>query len=359
MVQLSGKSLQPLKEKIKTEAYHLGFSHIGFTNPNRQLHFDIFIDWINQGHSADMGYMSRADTVAKRKDPTLILSSCKSIISLAMPYTPSKLDNQNDNFPKIAAYAVGEDYHLIIPAQLEKLVDFIKNQVSTNEIEYRVYTDTGPILEREIAQNAGLGWIGKNSCLIIPGYGSFVFLAEILINLPFEADNVFEKDLCGTCTRCLVSCPTSCILPNRTIDSNRCISYLTIENRGDIPEEMRPKIDGWVFGCDICQQVCPWNVKFAKEPDLNFFKPSESIRNLDLTTELQLDKPEFKNKYSKSPISRAKYDGYKRNLLIAASNHYSPEMTSAIQAIMNNADNPELRKLAAWVLKNSNISNGD
>jgi epoxyqueuosine reductase len=354
-----GINLLSLKDKIKTEAHSLGFSHIGFTNPNTPVHFDLLIDWINQGYVANMGYLSRPDTVAKRKDSTQILSSCKSIIALTLPYTPSKVNNQNDCFPKIAAYALGDDYHLVIPNLLEKLVDFIKNQVQPFEIEFRVYTDTGPILEREIAQNAGLGWIGKNSCLIIPGTGSFVFLAEILINLPFESDSVFEKDFCGNCTRCLDSCPTSCILPNRTIDSNRCISYLTIENRGNIPEELRTKIDSWIFGCDICQQVCPWNIKFSKEPDPNFFKPSESIQNLDLNNELRLVKSEFQNKYAKSPISRAKYGGYKRNLLIAARNNFKSEMTEPIQAIMNNADNPELRKLAVWALKNSKIPNSE
>ncbi len=356
MDQLSESILQSIKVKLKTEAHRLGFSHIGFTNPSVPSHFDTFIEWINKGHAASMGYLSRPDTIAKRKDPTLILRTCKSIIVLALPYSPSGDEKRNNDYPKIANYAIGEDYHLVIPRLLEKLVDITKTEAYPHQIEYRIYTDTGPILEKEFAQRAGLGWIGKNTCLIIPGAGSYFFLAEILINLPFEPDIAFEKDQCGNCTRCLESCPTDCILPNRTIDANRCISFLTIENRGVIAEELRSKIDGWVFGCDVCQQVCPWNMKFSQEPEPNYFQPNENIQNFDLITELQLGTSDFKNKYLNSPISRTKYDGFKRNLLIAAGNHFQTAMTEAIKEIMNNDENPELRELAGWVLKISNNS---
>ncbi len=359
MDQLSDINLQSIKEEIKTEAYRLGFSHIGFTKPNIPLHFLTFTEWIDRGYAGNMGYLSRADTLAKRKDPTLILPNCKSIIVLALPYTPPGFEKRKNHFPKIANYAIGDDYHLVIPKLLKNLVDFIITKVHPIQIEYRIYTDTGPILEKEIAQNAGLGWIGKNTCLIIPGAGSYFFLAELLINLSFETDTILEKDLCGNCTRCLDSCPTSCILPNRTIDANRCISYLTIEHRGMIPEELCAKIDNWIFGCDVCQQVCPWNTKFAKEPEQNFFQTSESVQNLDIVSELQLTKSEFQNKYSQSPISRAKHDGYRRNLLIAAGNHFSKDFINPIDSIMQTDENPELRKLAAWLLKGSNLPNDE
>ncbi|MBW6471519.1 MAG: tRNA epoxyqueuosine(34) reductase QueG [Anaerolineaceae bacterium] len=344
--------LQFLKDEIKTEAKSLGFSRIGFTNPDGPLHFDTFFDWINNGYAAEMEYLTRPDTIAKRKDPKLILPACKSIIVVAMPYTPSGFEKRDNKFPKIANYAIGDDYHIIIPKLLDKLIKFIVSKVNPVEVEYRVYTDTGPILEKELAQKAGLGWIGKNTCLIIPGKGSFFFLAEILINLPFDPDIKFEKDFCGNCTRCIDSCPTNCILQNRTIDANRCISYLTIENRGSIPEELRKKINGWIFGCDICQQVCPWNIKFSKEPDPNFFQTSESIKKFDIVSDLKIDKSEFKNKYLKSPIYRAKFVGYKRNLLVAAGNNFHPKLVEPIYNILNNDENPELQELAAWVLKN-------
>lgn len=343
--------LQSIKDEIKTEAKSLGFSHIGFTNPDRLLHFDTFLEWISNGYAAEMEYLTRPDSIAKRKNPKLILPACESIIVVAMPYTPPGSEKRDNKFPKIANYAIGDDYHSIIPVLLEKLVNFIISKVYPVEIEYRIYTDTGPILEKELAQKAGLGWIGKNTCLIIPGAGSFFFLAEVLINLPFEPDFKFEKDFCGNCTRCIDSCPTNCILLNRTIDANRCISYLTIENRGEIPEELRKKINGWIFGCDICQQVCPWNIKFSNEPDINYFQTSESIKKFDILSELNIDKYEFKNKYLKSPIYRAKYEGYKRNLLVAAGNNFHPKLVEPLYNIMNNDENPELRELAAWVLK--------
>lgn len=342
-----------IKDEIKTEAISLGFSHIGFTNPDSPVHFESFLNWLHDGYAAKMDYLKRSDAVAKRKDPKLIFPACKSIIVVAMPYTPPGFEKRDHKFPKIANYAIGDDYHNVIPNLLEKLVKFIISKVAPEEVEYRIYTDTGPILEKETAQKAGLGWIGKNSCLIIPGAGSFFFLAEILINLPFEPDPVFEEDYCGNCSRCIDSCPTNCILSNRTIDANHCISYLTIENRGAIPEELRKKIDSWVFGCDICQQVCPWNIKFSKEPEPNLFQSSESILKVDIFTELKLAESEFKKKYSKSPLYRAKYDGYKRNLLIAAGNNFSTKLIEPIHNIMKNDENPEIQELAAWVLLNN------
>ncbi len=343
--------LQSLKDEIKTEAKSLGFSHIGFTNPDGPLRFGSFLEWINNGYAAEMKYLTRPDSIAKRKDPRLILPACESIIVVAIPYTPPGLEKREISFPKIANYAIGDDYHIIIPKLLEKLMKYIISKVYPVEVEYKVCTDTGPILEKDLAQKAGLGWIGKNSCLIIPEAGSFCFLAEILLNLPFDPDSVFKNDFCGNCTRCIDSCPTNCIHPNRTIDANHCISYLTIENRSTIPEKIRARLNGWIFGCDICQQVCPWNKKYAKEPDPNYFQTSEFIQNFDFISELKIDKSEFKNKYSKSPLNRSKYEGYKRNLLIAAENNFNSEMIEPIRNILNNDENPELRELASWILK--------
>ena len=169
---------------------------------------------------------------------------------------------------RIASYAHGDDYHDILPARMKELVQFIEEQVG-GPVQNRYYTDTGPILERDLAQRAGIGWIGKNTCLINPKQGSYFLLSEILLDLELEPDPPFTTDHCGTCTRCIEACPTDCILPNRTLDARRCISYLTIELKDDIPLELRDKIGDWVFGCDICQQVCPWN-RFAAEGDPAF-----------------------------------------------------------------------------------------
>jgi epoxyqueuosine reductase len=162
---------------------------------------------------------------------------------------------------RVASYARGEDYHDVLPARMQELVRFIEEQVG-GPVGNRYYTDTGPILERDLAQQAGIGWIGKNTCLIHPKQGSYFFLSEILLDLELEPDPPFTTDHCGTCTRCITACPTQCILPDRTLDATRCISYLTIELKDDIPVELREKVGDWAFGCDVCQMVCPWN-RFA------------------------------------------------------------------------------------------------
>jgi epoxyqueuosine reductase len=354
MLGNSSQKMEKLKEQIKTEAYNLGFSHIGFTTPKKPSHFDIFQHWLAQGYAADMDYMKREDTLAKREDPSLILPDCKSIIVFGLPYSPANLDK--DKFPRIASYAIGEDYHQIIPQLLEKMIALIKNHINSDNLQYKIYTDTGPILERELAQRAGLGWIGKNSCLITPDAGSYLFLSEIFINIAFEPDSPFETDHCGTCTRCIDACPTNCILPNRIIDANKCISYLTIENRKPISEDYRTAIDGWIFGCDICQIVCPWNIRFAKIPQPNYFEPLELIQTLDIINELQIDKKEFKEKFSNSPISRAKYEGYLRNILVAINNHFHPDFAEPVIKFMNGVQNQDLKDLAKWVLDSNKIN---
>ena len=170
---------------------------------------------------------------------------------------------------RVASYAWGEDYHNVLERKLVSLIHFVEEQVG-HAIPNRYYTDTGPVLERDLAQRAGLGWIGKNTCLIHPEYGSYLFLAEILLGIDFEPDPTFKTDHCGTCTRCIDACPTECILPDRTINAQRCISYLTIENKAEITEELRPALGNWVFGCDVCQMVCPWNRFSSKQIDESF-----------------------------------------------------------------------------------------
>ena len=350
MSSIFRKDLHSLKNEIKTEAKSLGFSHIGFTTPGTPIHFDSFMQWLSAGHAAKMGYLQRSDTISKRKDPRLMFPSCESVISLALPYTPVNQEDDEIKEIRIAKYAIGPDYHTIIPELLKNLMEKIKQKISTENLEYQIFTDSAPILEKDFAQKAGLGWIGKNSCLIIPGFGSYFFLAEILTNLPFEPDTPFIHDFCENCTNCIDTCPTNCILPERTIDANRCISYLTIENRENIPQELRLKINNWVFGCDICQQVCPWNIRFSKEPELNYFKKSDEVEILDLEKELMIDEKEFRKKFNSSPILRTKYQGYKRNLLVAAGNKFQKKFIEPLKYIIENEEYPLLRSLAAWVL---------
>jgi epoxyqueuosine reductase len=344
------KKLQSLKNEIKTEALSLGFSHIGFTTPDTPIHYDSFLQWLRDGHAAKMEYLKRPDTIAKRKDPRLLMQTCESIISLALPYTPANHKNDKNSEIKIANYAIGPDYHLIIPELLGNLMEKVRQKFSEVNFEFRIFTDSAPILEKDIAQKAGLGWIGKNSCLINPEAGSYFFLAEIFTNLPFEPDLPFLQDYCGNCSICVDSCPTNCILPARTVNANHCISYLTIENQESITEELRPKIDSWVFGCDICQQVCPWNIRFSKEPAINYFERSEVVQNLEIEKEILVDKKEFEKKFTSSPINRTKYQGYKRNLIVVAGNNFRNHYVDSLKFVIENEEDPMLRKLAIGVI---------
>ena len=240
-----------------------------------------------------------------------------------MPYSnpqSAPLSNEPDTpRGRVAAYAWGDDYHLVIPKKLQALVTFIEEQLG-QPIPNRYYTDTGPLLERDLAQRAGLGWIGKNTCLIAPQQGSYFFLAEILLGLELPPDPPFTLDHCGNCTRCIESCPTGCILPNRTMDARRCISYLTIENKNEIPPELRPLLQNWVFGCDICQMACPWNNRFAPLAGYPAFAPRPGIPNPVLAEDMALSAGEFNQKFKDSPVKRAKHRGYLRNILSVIDN---------------------------------------
>ena len=296
----------------------------------------------------------------KRADPKLILPECKSILVLALPYTPlprsdssftpalargaSVLHPSREAF-RIASYALGDDYHDIIPPKLKQIVEFIEEQVG-HEIPNRYYTDTGPILERELAQRAGLGWIGKNTLLINPKAGSTFFLAEILLGIELEPDEAVITDHCGTCTRCITACPTHCILPNRTIDACRCISYLTIELKDDIPEELRPLMQDWIFGCDICQQVCPWN-RFSPPAD-SAFEPKIPLPVLP--SDLTLSSVEFNQRFKKSPLKRAKRRGYLRNLAVAIGNNANENDLPLLELAVQD-DEPLVREHAKWAME--------
>ncbi|MBI3170862.1 MAG: tRNA epoxyqueuosine(34) reductase QueG [Chloroflexi bacterium] len=306
-----------MKEKIKIKSKQLGFILAGVTSCAPPAHFNIFQEWLDANHHATMDYLASDRSRSRRADPKLILPECKSILVLALPYAPlpsSSLTLHPSSFG-IASYALGDDYHEVIPPRLQEIVQFIEEQVG-HSVPNRYYTDTGPILERELAQRAGLGWIGKNSMLIHPQKGSAFLLAEILLGIELEPDQPFATDHCGTCTRCLDACPTQCILPNRTIDARRCISYLTIENKGDIPTELREQLGSWIFGCDVCQQVCPWN-RFAPPADPAL---EPKIPLPVRTSELTLTSSEFNQRFKRSPIKRAKRRGYLRNLAVAVGN---------------------------------------
>jgi epoxyqueuosine reductase len=344
-----------LKEKIFAEAKRLGFKLIGVTKPDPPPHLDVYEHWLEKGRHGEMGYLSTDRARIRRADPSLILPECKSILVLGWDYTIPKLSedltlkDQRYLKGRIASYAWDEDYHDVIPARLKTLVAFIENQVG-RPVANRWYTDTGPILERELAQRAGLGWIGKNTCLINPAKGSFFLLAELFLGIDLEPDPPFTADRCGSCNRCIDACPTACILSDRTIDAAQCISYLTIELKGSIPLEMRPQMDNWIFGCDICQQVCPWNQRFAGSSEGQGFHEGTQAANPDLIADLSLSPQEFNRKFKGSPVKRAKRRGYLRNVAVALGNSKAiSAVPSLIKSLMDDPD-PLVRGHSAWAL---------
>ncbi|MEO8355655.1 MAG: tRNA epoxyqueuosine(34) reductase QueG [Chloroflexota bacterium] len=333
-----------LKQTIKDKARQLGFILAGVTTPEPPPHTSTFENWLAQGHHGTMDYLANERSRTRRADPREILPECKSILVLATPYSSPSGRGQGEGGVKVASYAQGDDYHDILPARMKELVQFIEQQVG-GPVRNRWYTDTGPILERDLAQRAGIGWIGKNTCLINPKHGSYFLLSEILLDLALEPDPSFVTDHCGTCTRCIQACPTDCILPNRTIDARRCISYLTIELKGDIPVELRDKMGNWVFGCDICQSVCPWN-RFSQEGDPAFDSkaPLQS-----LTDELLISTQEFNQHFKGSPIKRARRRGYLRNVAVALGNTAGMIALPVLQNALNDEE-PMLREHAQWAI---------
>jgi len=368
-----------LKQAIKDKARQLGFILAGVTTPEPPPHYSTFENWLAQGFHGTMNYLAEERSRLRRADPREILPECKSILVLATPYTPNlALSGENagrvggdrpkgpyrdqanavgaqEATGKIASYAWGDDYHDILPARMKELVQFIEEQVGS-PVKNRWYSDTGPILERDLAQRAGIGWIGKNTCLINPKQGSYFLLSEILLDLVLEPDPPFVTDHCGTCRRCIEACPTDCILPDRTIDARRCISYLTIELKDDIPTELREKIGDWVFGCDVCQMVCPWN-RFAGEGDPAFGDALSSPLRADplpsLTAELAITTQEFNQRFKRSPVKRAKRRGYLRNVAVALGNtgnmHALPVLNQALED-----PEPMVREHAKWAIEQIN-----
>ncbi|MBN1453312.1 MAG: tRNA epoxyqueuosine(34) reductase QueG [Anaerolineales bacterium] len=341
-----------LKKVVKDQARRLGFTLAGVTTPEPPAHLSTFERWLDAGRHGDMHYLADERARARRGDPRLILPECKSILVLAAPYADPKsaeASERPDPSGRVAAYAWGDDYHNVFPAKLKELVVFIEEQVG-HPVPNRYYTDTGPILERDLAQRAGLGWIGKNTCLINPKYGSYFLLAEILLGIELEPDTPLTTDHCGTCARCIEACPTECILPDRTIDARRCISYLTIELKGDIPEELRPLLGNWVFGCDVCQMVCPWN-RFATNTFDEAFAPRPDVPRPNLIRELELTPEAFNRKFKNNPVKRAKRRGYLRNVAIALGNSGDKSTIPTLENARKDAE-PLVLEHVDWALKN-------
>lgn len=329
-----------LTAAVKQEARRLGFELVGVTTPDPPPHLDTFLRWLDAGRHGTMEYLAGERSRSRRADPAAILPGCRSIVVVGMRHAlPADAPG-----PRLAAYAAGDDYHLVVLPKLEQLMHFL-GPLAAPALSYRLYTDTGPILERDLAQRAGLGWIGKNTCLIHPRHGSYFLLAEAFLTVSLEPDDPITVDHCGSCTRCLEACPTECILPDRTLDARRCISYLTIENRGPIPHELRPAIGDWLFGCDICQQVCPWNERFARAPFEKELTPRERESVPDAAGYL-----EGQTSLKGSPTARARKVGMARNAAVVLGNRGAVQDVEALAKALASHAEPLVRAHAAWAL---------
>ncbi len=307
---------QSIKAAIKAKAGELGFDFCGIARADSLDTFgDILDNWTGRGFHGKMSYMER--NREKRLDPRLLAEDAKSVIALALNYYPGQIRPAGSGI-RISRYAYGRDYHYIIREKLKRLADHLETIAGTHK--FRAFTDSAPVLERTWAQKAGLGACGKNSCLIIPRRGSFYFLGEIITSIELEPDTPFEKDMCGSCTRCIDACPTGAIKSPGTIDANRCISYLTIELKESIPEGLRDKCGPWVFGCDVCQEVCPHNRHSSphREKELNALPYASEWNDSDWVS---LKRENYINSFIKtgSPIARVSFEKLADNISCAVS----------------------------------------
>lgn len=294
---------------IKTWSRELGFDHCGIARAVR-LDDDArrLESWLNKGMNGSMLYMENHFDL--RIDPSRLVPGARSVITLLLNYFPAT--QQPAEAPQIAKYAYGEDYHEVIRSKLKELLGRIKAGIG--EVEGRGFVDSAPVLERSWAVRSGLGWVGKNGNLLNKQMGSFFFIATLIIDLELEYDAPFAGDYCGTCRRCIDACPTEAILPDKVVDGSRCISYFTIELKEMlIPDGMKGKFDNWAFGCDTCQDVCPWN-RFSKPTEEIAFSPLPAILNFRTSDWEELTEQGFKEIFRHSPVKRARYDGLRRNL---------------------------------------------
>jgi epoxyqueuosine reductase len=295
---------------LKTTAERLGFDYCGIAKAEfLESEAPRLEEWLNRNYHGKMAYL--ANHFDKRLDPTKLLEGAKTVVSLIYNYYPEKsLPCRAEDF-KLAKYAYGADYHEVIRSKLTEFLEILREEVG--EINGRTFVDSAPVMERQWAQRAGLGWIGKNSLLLNRQMGSFFFLAELIIDLDAMPDLPLAKDYCGTCTACIDACPTYAIVQPEVVDASKCISYLTIELKEGIPDEFAEKMENWVFGCDICQDVCPWN-RFSKPHQEPSFQPNDELTRFTNREWKEMTEETFKRVFGNSAVRRAKFPGIKRNV---------------------------------------------
>ncbi len=297
------------KQLIKSKAAELGFFHCGFSKADfLEEEAPRLESWLKQNFQGKMSYME--NHFDKRLDPRLLVEGANTVISLVLNYFPTETQ-RDEEAPKISKYAYGEDYHFVIKDKLKELIRFIQEEIG--EVNGRAFVDSAPVMDKVWAKKSGLGWIGKNSNLINTKEGSFFFIAELITDLQIEPDGPI-KDYCGTCTRCIDACPTEAIVKPYVVDGSKCISYLTIELKDEIiPKEFSGKMDNWMFGCDVCQDVCPWN-RFSKVTNEQRFQPAFSLLDLTKSDWENLEEETFQNLFKNSAVKRTKFNGLRRNI---------------------------------------------
>jgi len=352
-----------LKERIKARALELGFDMVGIAPADPGEHLLFYLDWLAAGYHGEQAYLARPDRLARRRDLNVILPGVQSLVVVGLHYWPGPPPPEADNpaHGRISCYAQGPDYHHVMLPMLESLLEFIQAETG-RPVRGRAYVDTGPLLERDHALRAGLGFIGKNCNLIRPKRGSWLFLGELLLDIPLKADEPGRMPNCGTCTRCQEACPTGALIRPYTLDSQRCISYLTTTLKGAIPRELRPLMGNHIFGCDICQAVCPWNQK-PRHGDTEFtqgfsiFSPRSPCLRGKKTDQpappllelMALSEVEFQARYGGAPIGHIKRERFLRNVAVAVGNWGSPEAIPALGEAMTDPS-PLIRGHVAWAL---------
>jgi len=334
--------VQGLASEVRARARELGFDKVGIAAVQDLDRVDFYREWLKLGYHGEMAYM--AGDPDRRSEPSRILPGARSVICVAKTYFTPPETNEDPRTGRISRYAWGEDYHEVLHSKLTALRDVLESRGA----RAKVCVDTSAVLEKLWARQAGLGWQGKHTNLLARDLGSWFFLGEILTDAELPSDAPHAKDHCGTCTRCIDLCPTGAIVAPYVLDSRRCISYLTIEHRGPIPRELRPRMGNLIFGCDICQDVCPWN-RFAKTtPEAAFFPRSGNVTP-SLVELLRLTREGFRERFRGSPIRRAKYAGFLRNVCVALGNSGDPAAIPELERALVHEE-PLIRMHAAWAL---------
>jgi epoxyqueuosine reductase len=346
----SVRTCLPISDELKVQARRLGFDLCGVCPAVAPPGIDRFHTWLDAGYAGQMHYLP--DRAAAYAHPSHVLDGVRSIVMLAMNYRTAEPISPQPGQGKLSRYAWGSDYHNRIRSQLESLADWLR--AKSPQAKVRGVVDTAPLLERDFAQLAGLGWIGKNTLLINKQIGSWFFLAALLTDVELEPDAPYETDHCGTCRACLDACPTGAFVDEYVLDARRCISYLTIELRESIPKDLRNGVGDWLFGCDVCQEVCPWNHRapLSTEPT---FQPASEMNPIDLAALFDIDETAFRARFRHTPLWRAKRRGVLRNAAIVLGNH---PVESALPALLHglNDNEPLVRAACAWALGQFNIA---